>query len=67
MSNIIPYEETHQQGTLSIENLELHTHSELQKCDFGVQISRDGRVWICVNGIAFLRFTPHPDGKMKKD
>ena len=28
------------------------------KGDFGIQIAEDGRVWICINGIAFIRFTP---------
>lgn len=26
--------------------------------DFGIQIATDGRVWVCINGIAFLRFKP---------
>ena len=26
--------------------------------DFGIQIARDGRVWICIDGVAFLRFNP---------
>lgn len=28
------------------------------KCDVGVQIATDGRIWICVDGAAFLRFKP---------
>ncbi len=35
--------------------------------DLGIQIAADGRVWICIDGIAFLRFSPHKDGKMGKD
>jgi hypothetical protein len=62
-----PYKETHQIGRISIENLET-TLSILQKekniGDFGVQIAKDGRIWICINGVAFIRFSPHPDGKM---
>jgi len=60
------YEETHQQGRLSVENLEIildqiAQHKFDKACptlDFGVQISSDGRVWVCINGIAFLRFKP---------
>ena len=55
------YPETHQQGTISIENA-VEVFGQLSQNnyigDFGVQISRDGRVWICVNGIAFIRFKP---------
>jgi len=36
------------------------------KGDLGLQIAADGRVWICINGVSFLRFSPHPDGKMSK-
>lgn len=46
--------ETHLQGFLSIE---ADIKSSLN-CDFGIQISTDGRVWICVDGIAFIRFKP---------
>jgi sugar lactone lactonase YvrE len=68
------YPETHQQGTISIENIpqELRIPGymphilESMKGDFGVQIAKDGRVWVCINGIAFLRFSPHADGKMSK-
>ena len=24
----------------------------------GIQTSEDGRIWICINGVAFLRFKP---------
>ena len=27
-------------------------------CTFGVQVNNDGRVWVCVNGVTFLRFKP---------
>ena len=53
------YPETHQQGFLSVEaTLESSTN-----CDFGIQIADDGRVWICVNGQAFLRFKPREENK----
>ena len=47
--------ETHQRGYLTIEQT-LPKH--LADCDFGVQIAPDGRVWICIDGKAFLRFHP---------
>lgn len=53
------YEETHQTGTLMVENLELvqeRLRANGLACDFGVKIAGDGRVWVCVDGIAFLRF-----------
>jgi len=50
-----PYEETHQTGTISIENM---PESKIIHGDLGVQIASDGRVWVCIDGIAFLRFKP---------
>jgi len=47
------YPETHQQGILFIEQV---IKQEYKQCDFGIQIAKDGRVWICVNGVALLRF-----------
>lgn len=60
------YPETHQQGIMSIENVPLglelvfgpnRTYS-IGEIDFGIRIAGDGRVWININGIAFLRFKP---------
>ena len=63
------YPETHRQGHISIENLPkafgLHfgpngrTYIE---GDFSVQVAEDGRVWVNVDGVAFLRFKPKVDG-----
>ena len=50
--------EIHQQGMLSIENQELLASIDKSNLDFGIQVSVDGRVWVCLNGIAFLRFKP---------
>ena len=48
------YPETHQKGYLSVEST-----TESGECnDFGIQIAEDGRVWICVDGMALLRFRP---------
>lgn len=69
------YKETHQQGTISIENLPEEFYHDFisgnyngssMKGNLGVQIAKDGRVWVCINGIAFIRFSPHLDGKMSK-
>jgi hypothetical protein len=32
--------------------------TRLQDCTFGVQVHHDGRVWVCVNAVTFLRFKP---------
>jgi len=55
--------ETHWKGVISIENLDsIITHlkdpSKYIEGDFGIQIAKDGRVWICINGVAFIRFRP---------
>ena len=47
--------ETHIRGLMSIENIPEKIGEE---CDFGIQVAKDGRVWICVDGIAFIRFKP---------
>jgi hypothetical protein len=67
--------ETHQYGHISIENIpielesstpgEINDHSHMIG-DIGIQIAEDGRIWICINGIAFLRFSPHLNGLMQK-
>jgi len=60
MKRIEAYPETHQQGFLSVEaTIDL----SLSDCDFGIQIADDGRIWVCVDGVAFLRFKP----KYEKD
>ena len=53
-SYIKKYPETHQRGMLSVET---KMDSNLD-CDFGVMIAEDGRVWICIDGMAFIRFKP---------
>jgi hypothetical protein len=54
------FPETHRRGSIAIENLDLIREMDLQSADFGVQVSSDGRVWACVNGISFVRFRPVP-------
>jgi hypothetical protein len=63
MKRVKAYPETHFQGVISLENmLEFPV-----KGDLGIQVSEDGRVWICVNGTAFIRFSPHLNGFMSKE
>jgi len=51
--------ETHSQGIISLENIPYDLKSKgISIGDLGIQISKDGKVWICINGIAFLRFKP---------
>lgn len=59
------YPETHQQGTISIENLPKEfglmfgpNGRPFMEGDLGIGIAEDGRVWICIDGVAFLRFKP---------
>jgi hypothetical protein len=74
-AKIKPYQ-TGQSGIISIENLELIGNaigfeipmtSAAIKGVIGIQIAEDGRIWLCINGIAFIRFSPHIDGKMSKE
>lgn len=56
---IVP--ETHQRGHVSVENAEmvaLILEDLSGAVDFGIQTHDDGRVWICINGIAWIRFKP---------
>lgn len=55
--------ETHSQGIISIENI---PDDKMLKGDLGIQISHDGKVWICIDGISFLRFNPNMKGEKDK-
>lgn len=59
---MIPYDETHQAGYLSVEQ---DLKRGIKECHVGVQIAEDGRIWICVNGVALLRFKPASEKFMK--
>jgi len=52
-----PMKEIHCTGIISIENIP----ERMVQGTLGIQIAEDGRVWICVNGIALLRFKPKSD------
>ena len=61
------YPETHQQGSISLENIPSGLERDhCIKGDIGIQIAKDGRIWVCINGVSFLRFSPHPNGKMER-
>ena len=55
MKRINPYPETHQEGYISIEQ---SIGVGVKEGNLGVQIADDGRIWICLNGIALIRFKP---------
>jgi hypothetical protein len=51
----------YQDGTVEIYDdvlAVLRANIDLADCLFGIQVAADGRVWVCVNGITFLRFKP---------
>ena len=50
-----PYPETHQHGSISIE---YPLPQGLVEGDLGILVASDGRVWVCVDGVALLRFKP---------
>jgi len=52
---MIEIPETHQKGIVSIEQ-DLKSGNQLK--DFGIQIAKDGRIWICIDGVAAIRFKP---------
>lgn len=52
------YKETHQEGYLSLERDLLEEIAGHKLVDVGLQVAADGRIWLCINGIAFIRFTP---------
>jgi len=62
------YPETHQQGHVMVHNQEdVDAALATGDVDFGVQIATDGRVWVCVDGLAYLRFKPAPKGVRKEE
>ena len=57
-------QEFHQQGSLGINNADVIlkdlqiAHARGIQVDVGLQVGADGRIWLCVNGVAFIRFKP---------
>ena len=65
-NRVEPYPETHQQGLITIETPMNNAFNQVG--DFGILIASDGRIWICINGEAIIRFKPNNDwGKRKED
>lgn len=60
--NFKDFKLTHSEGRISIENIQKEM---MINGDLGIQIE-NGKVWICINGIAFLRFSPTNNTKIKK-
>ena len=58
MADMIDYGPEYQIGQLTVDNEELIKRLDLQDCQVGLQIASDGRIWLCVNGMAYLRFKP---------
>jgi len=56
-------EETHCKGTLEIHDDWKRFTDDITDCDLGLQVSYDGRVWLCINGIVFVRFKPNMEEK----
>jgi hypothetical protein len=65
--------EFHQTGNITVgDNIPKGAEPALKSAfsmhgDLGIQVAKDGRVWICINGLAFLRFSPWPNGNMRPD
>jgi len=62
MAKLRAQPEVHINGLITIENIPEHL---AQVGDLGIQISIDGRIWICINGTAFLRFRPNVNYTLK--
>ena len=62
MAKLKEYSESHEHGMIQIEK---SIYAGGYKGDFGIQISKDGRVWICLNGITILRFKPLSEDILK--
>lgn len=48
----------YQDGHLSIESDPDFTGKNV---NLGVQVAPDGRVWLCIDGVAWARFKPRPN------
>lgn len=63
MSYEVP--EFHQQGSIGITDLDeiipmlQLAASKGEQVDVGLQVNHEGRIWLCVNGMALIRFKPN--------
>lgn len=59
-----PYKEQHAEGKVSIENLNIiyemlqEDQKSKKPTDIGLMVDEFGKIWVCINGVAFLRFKP---------
>ena len=60
---VVPYPVLHQKGLLTIEMDKFKAAPLLG--DVGVQIGRDGRVWVCYDGHSLIRFKPLNETQFK--
>lgn len=49
------YLNAHQRGSIEISQL---TVMNIEDCDLGIQIDKDGKVWICIDDRLIIRFKP---------
>jgi hypothetical protein len=56
----VEYPETHEAGYIELHNLDevQYMLRDREVNDLGIHIANDGRAWLCINGIAFIRFKP---------
>ncbi|KXH69789.1 MAG: hypothetical protein AM326_01575 [Candidatus Thorarchaeota archaeon SMTZ-45] len=52
---VFPYERTSPKGIISIENMPPRRTFDGH---VGLKVSEDGRIWVCIDGVSFIRFTP---------
>ncbi|RLI66807.1 MAG: hypothetical protein DRO67_00090 [Candidatus Asgardarchaeum californiense] len=57
---------TYCKGTLEIQDTFKMFPHNLLDIELGIQISDDGRLWVCINGSSFIRFRPHKHIEDKK-
>jgi len=55
------YKETHQTGFITFEK---NIKVGFIDGDIGIQIAEDGRIWLCINGEAVIRFRPKRAAKL---
>lgn len=57
------YHEFHQKGPLSIEQ---DMQKGIYHCDLGIAFDSEGKLWLCMNHQAILRFKPFEPYKRRK-
>ena len=61
---VMPYERTSSEGFISIESMPEKTAF---KGIVGLKVAEDGRIWVCLDGISFIRFSPIREDYNGKD